>query len=90
MDNVTAIIDSLGALQAQRKALETEEKLLKEQIVAITGGNGRAAGQAFEVVVTTAPRSTLDMKAVREKLSRQFKAAHTVTRDVTQVKVKKK
>jgi len=90
MDNVTAIIDSLGALQAQRKALETEEKILKEQIVAITGGNGKAEGQAFKVVVTTADRSTLDMKAVREKLTRQFKAAHTVTKSVTQVKVAKK
>ena len=85
MDNVTAIIDSLGALQAQRKALETEEKLLKEQIIAITGGNGKAAGQAFEVVVTTAP-------SIRQRLREDCpasSAAHTVTKDVTQGKVKR-
>jgi hypothetical protein len=50
-------------------------------------GAGRHEGQLYCVTVTIAERNTLDMEAVRAKLSRQFIAANTRTTEVTTVKV---
>lgn len=83
--NLTATIDALGELKAQIAALEIKEKALKADLAAL--GAGAYEGELFRVSVSITNRETLDMKAVREKLSPQFIAAHTNVTEVRTVKV---
>lgn len=78
-------IDALGKLKAQIAELEAQEKILRGEVIAL--GAGRHEGQLYCVTVTLSERNTLDMEAVRKKLSPQFIAAHTRTTEVTTVKV---
>jgi len=81
MTNLSKIIDDLGTLKARIADLETQEKALKQALADLTPG--AYEGDLFRLSVSESERETLDMKAVREHLSRQFIAAHT---NVTQVR----
>jgi hypothetical protein len=81
----TALIDSFGILKAQIADLEAKEKDLRNQLIA-EFGEGAFEGTFFRVTISKTVRETLDMKAVREHLSRQFISAHTKETEVTIVK----
>jgi hypothetical protein len=83
--NLAPTIDRLGQLKAQLAELAREEKELKA--VLVEQGEGAYEGQLFRVTVSYSERETLDMDAVREKLSAQFIRAHTRTTPVTSVRV---
>jgi hypothetical protein len=80
-----ALADQIGFIRSQIApqlgTLKTLEKALKDL------GPGRYKGNHFEANVFTGERSTLDMEAVRNKLSPQFIAAHTTTSVTTTLKV---
>ena len=78
-------VDLLGEVSAQIAELEILKKNLRDQIAA--RGPGAYEGELFRATVSVAERGTLDMKAVREKLSRQFIQANTSVSEVTTVKV---
>ena len=50
-------------------------------------GAGTYEGEEHYVVVSESERSSLDIKAVRKKLSRQFIKAHTTTTSVVTLKL---
>ena len=68
-------IDKLASVRAEIQKLKEEETrivdLLKKR------GTGTYKGQEHYAVVSEVTRKTLDMKAVRAKLSRQFIQANT-------------
>ena len=82
---ITEIVDQLGSVKAQIAALTRVEKSLKDALVA--KGAGEYDGLTFRATVSESTRETLDMEAVRGKLSPQFIAAHTNVTDVTTVRV---
>jgi len=75
MTNLSKIIDDLGVLKAQIANLEVQEKALKQALQDLPAG--AYEGEVFRLSVSETERETLDMKAVREHLSRQFIQAHT-------------
>ena len=79
------IVDQLGALKARIVELETQEKALRNALIA--RGDGAYEGQLFRATVSSTMRCTLDMDAVRAKLSPQFIAAHTRETPVQAVRV---
>jgi hypothetical protein len=83
--NLTNTIDRLGVVLAQKAELMAEEKLLKG--VLVDNGVGAYEGDFYRATVSMSERETLDMKAVREKLSAQFIRAHTNVTEVTMVRV---
>lgn len=83
--NVAPVIDELGYLQAEIANLAEREAKLKNELRAL--GPGAHEGELFRVTVSTSVRETLDLEAVRERLSRQFIKAHTKEKIVTTVKV---
>jgi len=83
--NLTATIDALGALKAQIADLELQEKALKKALADIAPG--AYEGELFRLSISQSVRCTLDMDAVREKLSPQFIAAHTRETEVRTLKV---
>ncbi len=85
MSNLASTIDRLGVLKAQMAELAIEEKALKAVI--IEHGPGAHEGDIFRATVSTSERETLDMAAVRAKLSPQFITAHTSVTEVTMVRV---
>lgn len=80
-----SLIDALGKLKAQIADLQKQEEILKRAI--IESGVTAEEGELFRVTVTNAVRETLDMEAVREKLSPQFIRAHTKETFYTTVRV---
>lgn len=84
MSNLT-VIDRLGELKARIADLQAEEKKLRDEIIAL--GVGAHEGELFRASVSVSERETLDMAAVREKLSPQFIRAHTNVTPVTTVKI---
>ena len=83
--NLTATIDALGALKAQIAALEIKEKELKKALGDLKPG--AYEGELFRLSISVSNRETLDMKAVREKLTPQFITAHTNVTEVRTLKV---
>ena len=79
------LIDRLGDLKAQIADLQIEEKKLRDEIIAL--GVGAHDGDLFRASVSISERETLDMAAVREKLSPQFIRTHTNVTTVTTVKL---
>jgi hypothetical protein len=77
-------IDELGVLQAQIAELRVREEEIKSELKA--QGDGAYEGDLYRVTVSTTNRETLDMKAVREKLSPQFISAHTNVTPVVTVR----
>jgi hypothetical protein len=78
-------VDQLGAVKAQIAALTRTEKALKDALIA--SGKTEVDGTVFRATVSLSTRETLDMDAVREKLSPQFIVAHTNQTEVTTVRV---
>lgn len=78
-------VDALGTIQAQIANLTAQADALKAALSAI--GAGSYEGDLFRATVAKFDRESLDMKAVRAKLSRQFIAANTKSTPVTQVRV---
>lgn len=83
--NLTTTVDRLGYLRAQLAALRIEEKALQD--VLTEQGPGAYEGELFRATVSQFERSTLDMDAVRAKLSPQFIRANTSIKEVTTVRV---
>ena len=81
----TPNIDRLGELLAQIADLTREAETIKATLREM--GDGAYEGDLFRATVSVSERETLDMKAVREHLSRQFIQAHTNVTPVTTVKV---
>jgi len=82
---LAAAVDAIGALKAQIAPLEAKLKALQAQLKAV--GDGRYEGLLYDATVFTSERSSLDLDAVREKLSVQFITAHTKVSEVVTVKV---
>jgi hypothetical protein len=78
-------VDRAGLLQAQVAELDAELRAIKKQITEL--GEESVEGDMFRATVSTSERRTLDMEAVREKLSPQFIAAHTKVTEVTAVRL---
>lgn len=83
--NVTKTIDDFGLICAQIAELEAAKKKLRTVLIAAIG-EGAAEGDLYRVTISNSERETLDMEAVRAKLSPQFITAHTKVTDVTTVK----
>lgn len=84
-NNLAATIDKLGVVKAQLAELKQQENDLKQALIEL--GVGAYEGTFFRATVSESERATLDMDAVREKLSPQFIAAHTNVTQVTTVRV---
>jgi len=82
---ITSLVDELGALKAQAASLAQREKAIKEILVA--QGQPEYEGDLFRATVSYSERETLDMAAVRAKLSQQFITAHTKVTEVVSLKV---
>ena len=87
-----AVIDELGAVKAKIAALIVEETKLKQQLVVYFKATGvkEFYGELFNATVSQFEQETLDMVAVRKKLSAQFIDAHTKKTPVIQVRVNAK
>jgi hypothetical protein len=85
ISNSKALIDQLGEIKARIADLELQEKELKKAIIEM--GTGAHDGDAYRATVVVSDRETLDMEAVREKLSAQFIRVHTSVKQVTSVRV---
>lgn len=83
--NLIKTIDRLGFLKAQIAELAREEKELKAALIA--HGPGAYEGELYRATVSECERETLDMDAVRAKLTAQFIRANTNTTTVTMVRV---
>lgn len=85
LSNLAATIDALGELKAQIAALQYREKALKETLGDLSPG--AYDGNRFRLSISVSNRETLDMDAVREKLSPQFIRAHTNVTSVRALRV---
>lgn len=68
-------VDRIVELSATIAELNAEKKLLTSKLKSI--GEGKYYGSKHYLTVALSERATLDMKAVRAKLSRQFISAHS-------------
>lgn len=82
---IASLVDELGALKAQAASLALREKAIKEILVA--KGDSDFEGDNYRATISYSERETLDMAAVRAKLSPQFIVAHTKTTEVVVLKV---
>jgi hypothetical protein len=83
--DLAAAVDEIGLLKAQIAPLEAALKAAQAKLKA--AGDGRYEGTLWAATVSTSERATLDMDAVREKLTVQFITAHTKVSEVTVVRV---
>lgn len=74
---IITAIDELGLVRAKIAELELAETELKARLADLEAGPYE--GQLFRLSIVDSERNTLDMKAVRAKLSRQFIVANTTT-----------
>jgi hypothetical protein len=79
-----SVADEYGTLCAQMAALKARQAELKATLVA--AGVPAVEGSLFRVTVSTGIAETLDMVAVRAKLSPQFITAHTIKTERTTVR----
>ena len=70
MDNILNKVNRVATLRAQIAEMAKEEKELIAEMKDF--GTGVYQGTEHQIVISESTRKTLDMKAVREKLSRQF------------------
>jgi hypothetical protein len=77
--------DRMGAIKIVLAQLEREQAEIKQQF--IDHGLAQYDGQDYRVTLTETVRHTLDMKAVRAKLSKAWQEAHTNTTHVIQMHV---
>jgi hypothetical protein len=83
--NVTLAIDEIGRVDARIADLKKTRDNLADIIKSL--GAGSYDGELFRATVSVSDRETLDMKAVREKLSPQFISAHTNVTTVVALRV---
>jgi hypothetical protein len=81
---VQALVDEYGTLCAQMAALKNKQADLKARLIA--AGETPIEGALFRITVSTCIAETLDMEAVRAKLSPQFITAHTIKTERTTVR----
>lgn len=86
-DNLKTKVDQLGALKAHIAELTAQEKKLKDELIEKLGKQATYEGDFYRVAISTYDRASLDMDAVRAKLSPQFIKAHTNHTECTNVKV---
>ena len=79
-------VDQVAELSAQIAELNDHKKALIESLKA--EGEGRYCGTEHYLQVSVSERATLDMSAVRKKLSRQFIASHTRVTEVVTASLK--
>ena len=82
---LAAAVDEIGLLKAQIAPLE--QKLKAAQAKLKQHGDGRYEGTLWAATVSTSERESLDLDAVRAKLSVQFLTAHTKVSEVVIVRV---
>ncbi len=70
-----SVVDQLASVKAQIADLTAVEKSLTDNLK--EQGAGTYKGTAHYLVISESVRSTLNMKKVREKLSRQFIKANS-------------
>ena len=80
------VVDQIVALDKEIKALSDKQKELKE--ILKKSGAGVYSGSNYVATVSEIERKTLDMAAVREKLSAQFIRAHTNVSSYFTIKLK--
>ena len=68
-------VDELAKVKAEIADLKEREKELRNSLIEF--GPGKYEGTEHHVTVSEVERKTLDMKAVRGKLTRQFITANT-------------
>lgn len=85
IEEIEHLVDELGALKAKIADLEKQESALKKQLIA--SGVTNLEGELFRVTITKSIRESLDMEAVKAKLSPQFLRAHTRETEYTTVRV---
>ncbi len=73
--NLAKVINDYGILKAAQAELDRREKELKDLLVGFDAGAYES--ELFRLTISETIRETLDMKAVREKLTPQFIRAHT-------------
>lgn len=78
-------IDKIVELEAQIAGLKAAQKSLIEDFK--KAGAGKYKGNNGILTVSVAERKTLDMKAVRQKLSPQFISAHTKKQEVVSARI---
>jgi len=83
--NLSKTIDTLGELNAQIAELQTQAKAIKDSLGDLKPG--AYVGELFRLTLSHSIRETLDMDAVREKLSPQFITAHTRQTEVRTFKL---
>lgn len=79
-------VDQIAELSAQIAELNDHKKALIESLKA--EGEGRYCGTEHYLQVSVSERATLDMSAVRKKLSRQFMVSHTRVTEVVTASLK--
>lgn len=80
------VVDQIVALDKEIKVLSDKQKELKE--ILKKSGAGVYSGSNHVATVSQVERKTLDMAAVREKLSAQFIRAHTNVSSYFTIKLK--
>jgi uncharacterized Zn finger protein len=78
-------VDKLAEIRAKIADLKKLETLLVNELK--QSGTGTYDGTTHYAVVSEFSRETLDMDAVREKLSRQFIKAHTKVTEGLQIRL---
>ncbi len=79
------LVDEIGALKAAIAGPAAQLKALEAQLKAF--GPGAYQGALWDASISASVRETLDMDAVRAKLSHQFITANTVSTDVITLRV---
>ena len=84
-----SVVDDLGKIKAKIATLIVEEDKLKQQLVVYFKATSvkEFYGELFNATVSEFDLKTLDMGAVKKKLSAQFIAAHTKKTPVIKVLV---
>ena len=67
-NQITSVVDELGLINEQIKALEARAKELKE-VVANEFGEGATVGQNFVCKISLSQRKTLDAKGIVSELA---------------------
>ena len=84
--NIAAVIDAYATLCNEIASLEKDKAALKKELDFLDAGSHE--GNLFVLTVSETERETLDMKAVREKLTPQFMRAHTTVTPVRMFRTK--
>lgn len=73
------IVDALGSVDAQIKALEAEKKALRAELEVRGADSDTIVGEQFAIKFSLRESNTLDKKAVEAKLGAQWIADHSKT-----------